>query len=232
MRAELSAPARLPRSPSARCGSATHRRECRREIGGRPVGQTGMNANRRVELGVSCRHHRRHCAAGREPRDEHTLWIDIVAGDDLTRDPGQDRRLAGAALLVLGREPVPAQGRISGLRLARIGDDKAMLLGKTVHARSRREVVSVLRAAMQHHQQRATALREPARNVELVVSAPRRAGKGPAQELSAIRNVDTLSRPGIFQRIEAEGRNGVALALDHLPHAPRPGSSARRQRQS
>ena len=137
-----------------------------------------------------------------------------------------------SALLVLGHEPVPAQRGVGRLGLARIGDDEAMRLGALVHARPHREVVSILRAAMQHHQQRAPAFGQAPRNIELVVSAPGGAGEGPAQELSAVRHLDNLCRSGDFQRIEVEARQSqVAMRRDHLAHAPRPQRGARRQRQ-
>jgi hypothetical protein len=43
---------------------------------------------------------------------------------------------------------------IGRLRLIRIHDDEAMTLGHFVHARAGREVVGVLRAAVQHHDER------------------------------------------------------------------------------
>ena len=55
-----------------------------------------------------------------------------------------------------------------------------MLLGESIHACTCREVVGILRAAMQHDEQGASACLRTARNIELVVSATRRAGKGPA----------------------------------------------------
>ena len=118
------------------------------------------------------------------------------------------------------------------LGLVRIGDDEALRLGALVHARPHREVVSILRAAVQHHQQPAPAFGQAPRNVELVVSAPGGAGEGPAQELSAVRHLDNLCRSGDFQRIEVEARQSqVAMRRDHLAHAPRPQRGARRQRQ-
>ena len=79
-----------------------------------------------------------------------------------------------------------------------------MLLSEIIHTGPSCEVVSMLGATMQHHKQRRSALLETTRNVELVVSATGRAGKGPAQELSPVRNLDNLAWPGIRQRIETE----------------------------
>src|SRR5512144_243378 len=98
-----------------------------------------------------------------------------------------------------------------------------MLLGERVHAGPRREVISVLRAAMQHHQQCAFALLELARNVEPVVSASRRAGKGPAQELSALRDLERLGGPRPRQCIETEAwKPAVSARLYQLANVLRP----------
>jgi hypothetical protein len=87
-----------------------------------------------------------------------------------------------------------------------------VLLREIIHAGPSREVVSMLGAAMQHQKQRRSALLEATRNVELVVSASGRAGKGPAQELSPVRNLDNLAWPGIRQRIETEVWKLTAVA--------------------
>src|SRR4029078_4842497 len=151
----------------------------------------------------------------------------MIVCNDLARDPGNDRGFASPTFLVLGEEPVPAQRRVCGFGLARIGDYKFVLLSEIIHTGPSCEVVSMLGATMQHHKQRRSALLEATRNVELVVSATGRAGKGPAQELSPVRNLDNLAWPGIRQRIETEVWKLTAgarlLPLSHHTR-PRPGS--------
>ena len=91
-----------------------------------------------------------------------------------------------------------------------------MLLGESIHACACREVVCILRAAMQHDEQGASALLMTAGNIELVVSSPGRAGKGSAQELSAFRDLERLTRPTKCQPIETEWKAGVPELLENL----------------
>gem|GEM_PF-4432923 len=79
-----------------------------------------------------------------------------------------------------------------------------MLFGESIHTGPCRKVVGILRAAVQHDEQGAPAGAMTTRNIELVVSAPGRAGKGPAQILSAIRDFERLAGPSTRQRIKTE----------------------------
>jgi hypothetical protein len=68
-----------------------------------------------------------------------------------------------------------------------------MLLSEIVHAGSSREVVSILRATMQHHDQTSPANCVTTRNIELVAAAPGGARKGAAQELSTLWDLECLA---------------------------------------
>src|SRR4029079_15617863 len=91
--------------------------------------------------------------AGGEPRHEYAGRIHIVGGDNLLSDAGNDGWLARASYLVLRHETIPTQRCVCRLGLGRIGDEKTMLLSEIIHSRSSRKVVSILRTAMQHHDQ-------------------------------------------------------------------------------
>jgi hypothetical protein len=68
-----------------------------------------------------------------------------------------------------------------------------MLLSEIVHAGSSREVVSILRTAMQHHEQTSPANCVTTRNIELVAATPGGAGKRAAQELSTLWDLECLA---------------------------------------
>jgi hypothetical protein len=68
-----------------------------------------------------------------------------------------------------------------------------MLLSEIIHARAGREVVSILRAAMQHDEQTPPADWVTARNIKLVAAATGGARKGAAQELSPLRDLERLA---------------------------------------
>src|SRR5262249_49913076 len=157
-----------------------------------------MNADRGVEIWIGRAHHRRHGTSGGETGNEHAGRINIVIGDDFARDPGNDGRLTAPAHLVVGAKPVPAQRCICGFGLARIGDNKSMLLNESIHAATCREVVGILRAAVQHDEQGASTCLSMAWNIELVVSATGSAGKRPAYELSSLPYLHPLSPPLVF----------------------------------
>jgi hypothetical protein len=94
-----------------------------------------------------------------------------VVAHDLAGDARDQRRFATVALLIAGIEPVPAPLRIGRLRLRRIGDQAAVLLGERVHPRAGGEVVGRLGAAVQHDDQRRRITPTGARDVELVPEA-------------------------------------------------------------
>ena len=63
-----------------------------------------------------------------------------------------------------------------------------MRLGDGVHGGAGSKIVRVLLAAMQHDDEATWPLRRAGRNVQLVASRPRRAGKRPSHKLCAICN--------------------------------------------
>jgi len=99
-----------------------------------------MNADCGVEIGIGCAHHHRHGTSGGETGYEHTGWIDSVFGDYFAGDPGNDGGLTASTHLVLGAKPVPAQGCVCGFGLVRIGDNKSVLLGESIHAGTCRDL--------------------------------------------------------------------------------------------
>ena len=70
-------------------------------------------------------------------------------------NPGDDARLPRVTQLIRALKPVPAGGLIGAHFLPRIGDDEAMLFRKPIHAGSERKIIGVLRAAVEHDDQRA-----------------------------------------------------------------------------
>src|ERR1700736_4331354 len=89
---------------------------------------------------------------------------------------------------MLRLEPIPAERRVGGSRLGRVGDEQSVLLGHCAHARSSGEVVRILRAAVKHDQKTAGAIRALARHIELVCPASRGAGKVALEEQRPVRN--------------------------------------------
>jgi hypothetical protein len=79
-----------------------------------------------------------------------------------------------------------------------------MLLSEIIHAGAGREVVSILRAAMQHHEQTPPADWVTTRNIKLVAAATDGAGKGAAQELSPLRDLQRLAGLNIRQGIKVQ----------------------------
>ena len=118
-----------------------HSGEGRRHILGGAGGETGVHADRGVEIGMGGCHDGGSRPAAEEPRNIDPLRVDRVLGHDLSGDARDQRGLAAVALLVLRLEPVPALGDVGRGRLGRVGHQTAMLLGQLVHARSGGEVV-------------------------------------------------------------------------------------------
>ncbi len=116
--------------------------------------KTRMHTGCSVELRICVNHNGRHGAARRHASDVDARRIDVVGRDDFTRDACDQRRLAALAMLIVGLEPVPALRRIGLPRLHRISNEASMPLGKRIHLRAPREIIRVLRATVQHHDQR------------------------------------------------------------------------------
>ena len=134
-----------------------HGGEGRGHVARGPHRQAGMDADRRVEVGIGRPHDRRRRPAGREPGDVDAPRVDRVLAHDLAGDAGDQRGLAPVAPLVGGAEPVPAALHVRRRVLRRIDDEAGALLGERVHPRAGREVVGRLGAAVQHDDQRARA---------------------------------------------------------------------------
>ena len=60
------------------------------------------------KLGVRCRNDQRHGGACRQARDEDLPLVDPIQRRDVSRDAGDQRRLASVARLILLTKPVPA----------------------------------------------------------------------------------------------------------------------------
>jgi hypothetical protein len=149
----------------------------RRHVGGGAVRQPRVDAGRGVKLRIRRAQDRGHGPAGRKARHIDAGRIDSELRHDGAGDAREDRRLAFVALLVGEIEPVPAGRQIGARRLLGIGDDEAALLGEPVHARADGEIVGVLRAAVEHDDQRKRAAFGAAWNIDLVVPRARRAGE-------------------------------------------------------
>ena len=113
-----------------------------------------MHADGGKQVGVQGADDDGHGATRRQAGDEHFAFIHRVVVDDLPRDAGDQRRFALVALLVDGIEPVPAARTVGTLRLRRIDDKTFLFFGQRIHLRAGGEIVGILRAAVQHHDQR------------------------------------------------------------------------------
>ena len=109
---------------------AAHRGGRRAGVVGTAVRQPGVHADRGEHVRVRGAQHGGHRRARREARDVHAVAVDRVGGGDLVDDPGEDRRLAGAAPLVAGPEPVPVPHRVGRGHLFGAGDEEPVLLGE------------------------------------------------------------------------------------------------------
>ncbi len=69
--------------------SVLHRGECGGEIVGGTIGETRMDANGGIEIGVAHPHDRGHRSAGRQPDHVHPLRIYVVGAYDLACDAGK-----------------------------------------------------------------------------------------------------------------------------------------------
>jgi hypothetical protein len=100
-----------------------------------------MDAEGSMELGMRRRHDGRRRAAGRQPRDVHTLWVDRVIPHDLAGDARDQGRLAAIPFLVAGTKPIPALRLIGSARLLGIDNEAIPLFGQEIHAGAGSEIV-------------------------------------------------------------------------------------------
>src|SRR5918998_123711 len=115
---------RVPAAP------LSHRGERGGEIVGGAGGETGMDTDRGVVVGVSRAHDRVYCPASGHPGYVHLVGGNMVLADDLAGDAGDERRLSAPALLLGGLEPIPALRAVGAYDLGRIGDEEGVLLGE------------------------------------------------------------------------------------------------------
>ena len=108
-----------------------------------------------------------------------------------------------------GREPVPALVRIGARRLRRVQHEEAALLGQLVHARAGGEVVGVLRAAVQHDDERQRPGREAGRLEQLEGARPARGGERAGDEAGALRGAAPALVARRLRRPLGSGRGGA-----------------------
>jgi hypothetical protein len=94
--------------------------------------------------------------------------------------------LAGASLLILGPEPIPALARIGGGYLRGIDDEEGVELGQRIHKRVRGKIVRVLSTAMEHDEERQGLARIATRDIQLVRACPKGIGLGPVHLFSTL----------------------------------------------
>ena len=177
-----------------RAGTALHRPQGRRQVGGDAGGQPGVHADGCEQVRVGVTQDGGHGAACGQAGNINAVGVNRIGGHDLAGHARQQRRLAAPTHLVAVFEPVPAALRVGPLRLRRIQHIKALRAGHGIHLRTRSKVVRVLGAAVQHHHQRQGAFASARRNVEFEVALPAR---------TAMAAGDEAPRPG---RLIGEGR--------------------------
>jgi hypothetical protein len=113
-----------------------------------------MDADGRVEVGVRRRHDRGHRPSRRQPRHVDPVGIVVIRGHHPARDAGDERGLSLIPPLVSGLEPVPALRGVGGGGLRGIDDEEPIRFRQEVHAGAGGEIVGVLRATVEHHDER------------------------------------------------------------------------------
>ena len=166
------------REPGRAQRALPHRCQRRGQVAGGGVGQSGVDADGGVQIGVDRGHHRGHRAPGGKPRHIHPFGIYVMALHDLGGDPGDERRLAGVAPLMTGGKPVPVPARVRRAGLLGVGDQEGLTLGEVIHGGGSGEGRRVLGAAVQHHDQRHRGAGRAARDVEPVGAGTSRARVG------------------------------------------------------
>jgi hypothetical protein len=151
---------------------------------GGAVGQAGVDPDRGIQVGIGHRHDRGHGPTGREPGHVDAAGIDLIGAHDLAGDPCDQGRLAGAAALVGGLEPVPAPQGIGGGGLLGVGNQERVSFRELVHARARRKVDGRLRPTVQHDDQGHDLSGVAVGDVELVGAGPGGVGVGLVEEPS------------------------------------------------
>jgi hypothetical protein len=127
-----------------------------------------MYADRGIKIGVGIAHDGGRGASRRQSRNVDAPPVDGVVAHNFARNSRDERGLADIALLVGRAEPVPAFLHVGRAGLPGIGDEAGMFLSRRVHARTGREVVGGLGAAVQHDDQGHGLATVAAGHVELV----------------------------------------------------------------
>ena len=99
----------------------------------------GVHAHRGEHIRVAGAQDRRHGPAGREPRRVDAAPVDLHLLGDVVDERDQDRGLAVAPELVLGREPAPAEVLVVAGDFLGIQDQEALAIGQRVPPRASRE---------------------------------------------------------------------------------------------
>ena len=116
-----------------------------------------MDSDSGIQVRISRRHDGGHGAARRHAGNIDAPRIDVMRPDHFARHSSDDRRLALIPALIGCVEPIPASSTVRRFGLLRIQDEDALLLADGIHARTEREIIGILQAAVQHHQQAAAA---------------------------------------------------------------------------
>ena len=171
--------------------AAAHRSESAGHVPCRTVGQSGMDSDGVIEVGVGRRQDGGHCAAGGQSCHEGAaadrIFVQHSAG--YRRD---DVRFTLVAALVFWAKPVPAACRIGRTRLGGIGDQQALGFGGEVHCGASGKILGILLASVEHDD-------EPARtmaggNEQPVVARAGARGDATLQEGSALGQVQRPCR--------------------------------------
>jgi hypothetical protein len=134
--------------------AVAHRRERLHRVAGCAIGDRGVRSHGGEEIRVGSSDVHGHRAARADAGDVHPRGVHRQPRRHLARNRREDRGLAGAARLVGGIVPGPALLRVRSGRLLRPDHDHPAIRGERVHPRAGGEVVGILRAPVQHHQQR------------------------------------------------------------------------------
>jgi hypothetical protein len=152
--------------PDGILAAACHRGEGVAHAGGGAVREPRVHRNRSEQVRVDRGEDRGHGAACGQAGYEDAASVNRpgrCCPHEFADDRDDRRRLSGAASLVLGQEPVPAALRVVAARLLGIDRNETMAVGGLVHQRRGGEARRVLRAAMQHADERDGGLRLHAR---------------------------------------------------------------------
>ena len=64
------------------------------------------------KIGIGCGKNGGHRTTGRDARNVHSIWIDVVSGANLANNGCENRRFTGSTLLVFRAKPIPTLQQI------------------------------------------------------------------------------------------------------------------------